>query len=136
MVTSLLAEMVAVAVWSAAARPARSAQPTYIGLGLLTVLLVILLIKAYRVWEEIHDVEEPDSAEDLLASFERAHAEGELDDEELERVKARLRTSPTVEGPATGSPAPDGAGAPTMRGSALDQTDEPSAARDGAGEGP
>jgi uncharacterized membrane protein len=95
----------------AAVRPRGLAvSPTYyyVGLGLLVVLLVVALIKAYRVWEEIHDVEEPDSPADLLESFEEAHAAGELDDEEFERVRRRLAeparsveksaTSPTVDG--------------------------------------
>ena len=51
------------------------------------MLLVALLIKAVRVWEEIHDVEEPETPSDLLASFEGAHAEGELDDAEFARVE-------------------------------------------------
>ena len=62
----------------------------YIPLALLTVLLAALLWKAVRVWGEIHDVEEPDSPTDLLASFEQAHADGELDDAELARVRAQL----------------------------------------------
>ena len=37
------------------------------------------------MWEDIHDVEEPDSPADLLATFEEAHAAGEMDDEEFER---------------------------------------------------
>jgi uncharacterized membrane protein len=66
----------------------------YVGLGFLVVLLVVALVKAYRVWEEIHDVEEPDSPADLLESFEEAHAAGELDDEEFERVRQRLKEPP------------------------------------------
>ena len=67
----------------------------YVGLGILVVLMLIALVKAYQVWEEIHDVEEPDSPIDLLEAFEEAHAAGELDDEEFERVRRRLA------GPAT-----------------------------------
>ncbi len=65
----------------------------YVGLALLIVVLVIALVKAYRVWEEIHDVEEPDTPADLLQAFEEARAAGELDDEEMERVKERLARS-------------------------------------------
>jgi hypothetical protein len=64
--------------------------PYYLGLAILVVLMVVALVKAYQMWEEIHDVPEPDSPTDLLASFEEAHAAGELDDLELERVKQRL----------------------------------------------
>ena len=61
-------------------------KPTYIGVAFLAVLLIFCLVKAYRVWEEIHDVEEPSSPDDLLESFEQAHLAGELDDDEFERV--------------------------------------------------
>jgi hypothetical protein len=62
----------------------------YIPLVLLAVLLAASLKKAISVWQEIHDVEEPDAPGDLLASFEQAHAEGELDDVELARVREKL----------------------------------------------
>jgi uncharacterized membrane protein len=62
----------------------------YVGLVLLSIILIVLLVHAYRVWEEIHDVEEPDSPSDLLDSFEQAHAEGELDAQELDRVRKLL----------------------------------------------
>ncbi len=71
--------------------PSRESLRTkYIPLALLTVLLAALLWKAVRVWSEIHDVEEPDSPTDLLASFEQAHATGELDDAEFARVRAQF----------------------------------------------
>lgn len=65
----------------------------YIPLALLAFLLVASLIKAVRVWGEIHDVEEPATASDLLASFQEAHALGELDDEEFARVTEKLTAS-------------------------------------------
>jgi hypothetical protein len=60
--------------------------------GLIVVVLIVLgtLIAFYRTWEEIHDVEEPDSPADLLESFQKAHAEGELDANELDRVRRLL----------------------------------------------
>lgn len=58
--------------------------------------MVVALVKAYQMWEELHDVEEPDSPTDLLESFEEARATGDLDDEEFERIRRRLA------GPATG----------------------------------
>jgi uncharacterized membrane protein len=63
----------------------------YIGLVLLSVAAIMLSIHAYRVWQEIHEEEEPDSPADLLESFEQAHAEGELDEQELERVRRLLQ---------------------------------------------
>jgi hypothetical protein len=62
----------------------------YVPLAVLAALLAASLIKAVRVWGEIHDVEEPDTPSDLLASFEQAHAEGALDDAEFARVSAQL----------------------------------------------
>ncbi|MGO9466456.1 MAG: hypothetical protein ACLQIB_47880 [Isosphaeraceae bacterium] len=71
----------------------------WIGLGLLVIVLLLALIKAYREWQEIHDVEEPDTPEDLLRSFREAHAMGELDDDEFQRVQRCLSSSPTAGGP-------------------------------------
>ncbi len=62
----------------------------YTGLAILSVLMMIAAVKAYRAWEEINDVEEPDSPKDLLQTFEAAYADGEIDAEELARVRARL----------------------------------------------
>jgi uncharacterized membrane protein len=67
----------------------------YVGLAVLVVLMLVALIQAYRMWEEIHEVEEPDTPDDLLETFEEAHAAGELDDEEFERVRRRLSGLPT-----------------------------------------
>jgi hypothetical protein len=113
-----------------AAKPTDANQPTYIGLALLAVLLLILLVKAYRTWVEIHDVGEPDSPSDLMASFEKAHAAGELDDEELARVRERLIDSqPFVEDDQSSSPTvtPTPARAPVPPRGDLD----PSAVADG-----
>ncbi len=92
----------------AAGRPAETFRPTYIGLAVLAVLLVLALIKAYRVWEELNDVEETASPADVLKSLERAHFAGDLSDEEFERVRARLTLSEPDGGttPASASPAP------------------------------
>jgi uncharacterized membrane protein len=69
--------------------------PAYwIFLGLLVVVLLFALHRVYREWQEIHDVEEPDSPEDLLRSFREAHALGELNDDEMNRVERRLSQSP------------------------------------------
>jgi hypothetical protein len=65
----------------------------YLGLALLIISMVVALVAAYRVWEEIHDVEEPDTPSDLLESFEQAHASGVLNDQEFDRVRRRLEES-------------------------------------------
>ena len=46
-----------------------SAWQYYVGLLILAVLLAVATVKAYQMWEEIHDVEEPDSPSDLLEAF-------------------------------------------------------------------
>jgi hypothetical protein len=91
----------------AANRSRETFQPTYLGLALLTFLLVLCLIKAYRVWKEIQDVAEPASRADLLESFERAYFAGEMDADEFERVRSRLTGAPE-EGRASSAEAAPG----------------------------
>jgi hypothetical protein len=81
----------------------------YIKLALLLAIMVMALIAAYRVWAEIHDVEEPDSPTDLLRSFEEARGAGALDEAEFNRVQSRLGVAPTRTGesPPTGLQATD-----------------------------
>jgi hypothetical protein len=69
----------------------------WLGVALLVVVLLLVLAKVREVWWEIHDVEEPDSPDDRLRAFQIAHAAGELDDAEFERVQKQL-----------GKPAPPG----------------------------
>lgn len=64
-------------------------------LALFVVLLAVLLTKAVRVWQEIHDVEEPATPSELLSSLEEAHTAGELDDNEISKVRRRLGIQPT-----------------------------------------
>jgi hypothetical protein len=68
----------------------------WIGLALLIVVLLLALAKGYQEWRDIHDVEEPDSPDDLLRSFREAHAMGELDDDELRRVERRLSSTSAI----------------------------------------
>jgi uncharacterized membrane protein len=90
----LIRQLAAHSIGLFAAAPARrvgvSLSYYYVGLGVLAVLMLIAGIKAYRMWEELHDVAEPDSPADLLETFQEAHAAGELDDQEFERVRHRL----------------------------------------------
>ncbi|MGP0063818.1 MAG: hypothetical protein ACLQGP_09500 [Isosphaeraceae bacterium] len=76
----------------------------YVGLVLLSIIMIALLVKAYRVWEELHDVEEPDSPADLLDSFEQAHSEGELDAQELDRLRKVLLEGQGASGVRTLAP--------------------------------
>lgn len=62
----------------------------YVGLALLTTLVIVLLVYAYRVWAEIHEEIEPESPRELLNTFEEAYAAGEIDQEELSRVRNLL----------------------------------------------
>jgi hypothetical protein len=64
-------------------------------LVLLAVLLAVLLTKAVRTWQEIHEVEEPATPDELLASLEDAHVAGELDDDEIAKVRQQLGSCPT-----------------------------------------
>jgi FtsZ-interacting cell division protein ZipA len=66
----------------------------YLPIILLAIVLVALLIKAHRLWQEIHEVDEVVTTDELLDSLEQAHADGELDDEEIERVRMRLKSDP------------------------------------------
>jgi uncharacterized membrane protein len=105
-----MSSMMEITVW-AMTGPLRSLnispQYYYVGLALLIVMIVIALVKAYRVWEEIRDVEEPDSPADLLQSFEEARAAGELDDEEMERVRQQLARSAMPAPKKSSASAPD-----------------------------
>lgn len=79
----------------------------YIGLLFLVLALVFAIVKARGIWDEIHEKIEPDPPEDLLRSFEAAHAAGEIDDAELARVKARLAGgSPGLAAPVPAPPVP------------------------------
>jgi hypothetical protein len=84
-----------------------SPQYYYVGLALLIVMIVFALVKAYRVWAEIQDVEEPASPADLLQSFEEARAAGELNEEEMERVRQRLARSAMPAPKKSSASAPD-----------------------------
>jgi hypothetical protein len=77
----------------------------YVGLAVIVVIVIGTLIAAYRTWEEIHDVEEPDSPGDLLETFQQAHAQGEIDDQELDRVR-RLLTDAAGEATAESAGSP------------------------------
>jgi hypothetical protein len=68
-------------------------RPTPIGTLLILVALVVALVVGWWYWREAHEEEASDSPEELLASFEEAHAAGEIDDEELQRLRDRLAPS-------------------------------------------
>jgi hypothetical protein len=90
----------------------------YVGLALLSIIMVVVMVHAYRVWEEIHDVEEPDSPSELLDSFEQAYAEGELDARELDRLRKIL-----VDGAGAGGERTDAPGSRTPTPTATTITD-------------
>ncbi len=95
------------------AAPVATGTAYYIGLTVLVIIMIGVLIAAYRTWEEIHDVEDPDSPADLLESFEQAHKEGEIDEKELERVRSLLSPGGPGDGRPVGAtrpPEPAGAG--------------------------
>jgi len=61
-----------------------------IGLVVVLIALAIAGVMAYRVWQEVNEEIEPATPEELLASFEQARAEGELDDDEYARVRRQI----------------------------------------------
>lgn len=69
---------------------ANTPQPTVIGGVVLVVALVIAVIVAWKNWEEAHEEVKSESPEEILSSLEDAHAAGEIDDQEMDRVRARL----------------------------------------------
>jgi hypothetical protein len=104
----------------------------YVGLAVVVAILVGALIGFYRTWMEIHEDEEPDSPQDLLESFREAHAAGEIDDRELERVRGLLLAG---EGAAasTGTPSHRPSGHATA-GDGTAQKDAPDPAEPGGTE--
>ncbi len=76
--------------------------------------LVVASLSAYRLWNETHEDLEPATTDELLAPFDGAHAAGELDDEEYERLRQQLqktRLPASVSRPGKRSP-PKGPSAP------------------------
>jgi hypothetical protein len=65
---------------------------TWYNAGLVVLLFVMAFACywAYQVWSEVNEEEEPASTEELLASFEQARAQGDLDEAEYERVRKRI----------------------------------------------
>jgi hypothetical protein len=74
-----------------------------IGLGVVLAALAIAGVAAYRVWHEVNDEIEPATPEELLASFEQARSEGELDDDEYARVRRQIEK--TASHPLSSKPA-------------------------------
>lgn len=62
----------------------------YAGLAVVVGVTMLAIVVFYREWQEMHDVEEPDRPQDILDSFVQAHAQGNLDAGELERVRRLL----------------------------------------------
>lgn len=62
----------------------------YVGLAVVVVVVTFALVAFYRTWTEVREDEEPDTPEDILESFIEAHSAGEIDDQELERVRTLL----------------------------------------------
>ncbi|MHB1561228.1 MAG: hypothetical protein ACYC61_27600 [Isosphaeraceae bacterium] len=78
----------------------------YAGLAVVLGVTTLAIVVFYREWQEMHDVEEPDQPKELLDSFVQAHAQGDLDAGELERVRRLL--SDDSEGGEAGTPAAGG----------------------------
>ena len=59
-----------------------------IGLAVVVVAVLFSAILAYRVYGEVNEDIDPASPEELLAAFEDARFEGELDEEEYQAATA------------------------------------------------
>lgn len=64
-----------------------------IGLVIVVAALIVAGVLAYRVYSEVNEDVAPASPDELLAAFEKARFEGELDEEEFERVRRRFDSS-------------------------------------------
>lgn len=62
----------------------------YVGLVALIGAMIWAGILAYSSWREAHEELDPASPAELLDAFERARAQGELNEEEFARVRRRI----------------------------------------------
>jgi hypothetical protein len=85
-----------------------SVSSNCVKLIIMGIVMIVVFGSAYRVWQEIHDVEDPDSPGELLDSFEQAHAEGELDVQELARLRKLLLEDQPAGGDRRVAPASPG----------------------------
>ena len=65
-------------------------QPTVLGTIIIVVALFVALVVGWWNWREANEEISSESPEEILASFEEAHEAGELDDEEMKRLRAKL----------------------------------------------
>lgn len=112
-------------VFVAAAARVDTGTIYYAGLAVVVVVVMIALVAFYRTWSEINEDEAPDTPADLLESFREAHAAGQIDDRELDRVQdlliggtslapsAKIRSRPGLIGEeAADDPGPGPVGGP------------------------
>lgn len=80
--------------WIMAAWPLaqQAANPPYYyaGLAALVVAMGVGGVWAYRSWEEAHEELGPATKDELMEAFQQARLEGELDDQELARIRSRV----------------------------------------------
>lgn len=62
----------------------------YVGLAALVGAMIWAGILAYTSWREAHEELDPASPAELLDAFERARAQGDLNEEEFARVRRRI----------------------------------------------
>lgn len=68
-----------------------SALYYYLGLAALIGAMIWAGIVAYSSWVEANEDLEPASPAEVLEALEQAHAEGELDEEELARARSLIK---------------------------------------------
>ncbi|WP_165072040.1 hypothetical protein [Paludisphaera rhizosphaerae] len=73
----------------------QAATPSYYYAGLagLVVAMAVAAVWAYRSWEEAHEELDPATKDELMEAFQQARLEGELDDQELARIRSRIESS-------------------------------------------
>ena len=96
---SLQAEVVATVVLAANPPPAPPPRPTILGSAVVIIALLIAIVIGWWHWREANEDLTSDTPDELLASFEEAHAAGELDEAEMKRLRAKLAGMPPPPGP-------------------------------------
>lgn len=98
--------------WFLAAAPIapQPATPSYYyaGLAALVVAMAVAAVWAYRSWEEAHEELDPATKDELMEAFQQARLEGELDDQELARIRSRIESGDAPDGAARGGRRPSG----------------------------
>ncbi|MHC5538615.1 hypothetical protein ACYOEI_10365 [Singulisphaera rosea] len=71
----------------------------YLPAVLLLVAVIVAVVMAYRMWDEMREDYSPATDLEVLSEIEQAHAAGEMDEAEFRRVREILaRSNPARSG--------------------------------------